>query len=175
MKRSRISYLREKENQRIRKTKRNNAYLGAFVLGFLTGTILTSYIYKKTHKITALEPLQSTIEVKAEEVTYNEDYYKAEPLRYLRYRGQQLGIKDTEISKIIATMRCESGLKADAINKNSNGTFDIGIGQINDVHSERISRQDRMDFVKNIDFIYKLYQEQGLNPWVCSHKLGYVK
>ena len=90
------------------------------------------------------------------------------PLIYLRERGQELGYNDFEITRIIQVMKCESGLRPDAINKNTNGTFDLGVGQINDVHSKRISREDRMDFRKNIDFIYQLYSEQGLNPWVCN-------
>jgi len=137
-------------------------------------TFLVMILIRSNEK-TSPEVLKSTVEVKAVELTTNKIRCDYDPITYLRCKGQQLGIKDTEITKIIATMKCESGLKADSINKNSNGTFDIGVGQINDVHSKRISREDRMDFVKNIDFIYTLYQEQGLNPWVCARKLGFTK
>jgi hypothetical protein len=60
-----------------------------------------------------------------------------------------------------------------ALGKNTNGTFDVGLFQINDVHSKRISRQDRLDFEKNIKFAYKLRAEQGnWNAWsVCRSKV----
>ena len=150
----------------------NKYTLAAGMWGLILGFLGTAYLCTNN---TSPQPLETKVEVKAIEITKDEDYYKAEPLRYLRYKGQQLGINEYEITRIISTMKCESGLRPDAINKNKNGTFDIGIGQINDVHSKRISRQDRMDFVKNIDFIYKLYQEQGLRPWVCARRLGFIK
>jgi len=145
----------------------------AFFAGLLVGVIITQSVLKPSKA--PLEPQGQTIiqEVRADEPS--EEYYKETPIRYLRWKGQQLGINEYEITKIIATMKCESGLRSDAINKNSNGTFDLGVGQINDVHSKRISRADRLDFIKNIDFIYKLYQEQGLGPWVCARKLGFIK
>ncbi len=109
-------------------------------------------------------------EVKAEQPS--EEYYKETPLKYLRYRGQQLGIDEYTITKFISVMKCESGLRADAINKNTNGTFDLGIAQINDVHGKKISRADRLDFIKNIDYAYKLFLDQGFGPWTCARKLG---
>lgn len=154
--------------------KVRNSYLGVIVLGVLAGIILGKTLWDYTHQ-TSPKPAGRTIMPKVEEVVAVETPCTYDPLTYLRCRGKQLGINDYEITKIIQVMKCESGLRPDAINKNKNGTFDIGIGQINDVHSKRISRQDRMDFVKNIDFIYKLYQEQGLNPWVCYRKLGLNK
>jgi len=150
------------------------ALVDGIILGSLFGLFIADNPYKQV-KLDSPNDGKSMIEVKAVEVTSNEVPCDYDPITYLRCKGTQLGIKDTEITKIIATMKCESGLRPDALNKNSNGTFDVGIGQINDVHSKRISRQDRMDFVKNIDFIYTLYQEQGLNPWVCARKLGYIK
>lgn len=147
-------------------------YISVALLGALVGASLMTY-YVNAHK-TSPKTIGQTIIPKVEVVKAVETPCTYDPLTYLRCRGRQLGINDYEITKIIQVMKCESGLRPDAINKNKNGTFDIGIGQINDVHSKRISRQDRMDFVKNIDFVYKLYQEQNLRPWVCAHKLGLI-
>ena len=146
------------------------------LFGFIAGIIISKSIFDsiplKDPRGTAPKPLGQAIVPK---VKANETPCTYDPITYLRCKGEQLGINEYEITKIIATMKCESGLRPDAINKNTNGTFDIGVGQINDVHSKRISRADRMDFVKNIDFIYTLYQEQGLRPWVCARKLGFIK
>jgi len=150
----------------------NKYLIASFVWGLLLGLLLGFGLFTPN---TSPEALSKTIEVRANELTYDEEYYTRDPLTYLRYKGQQLGINEYEITKIISVMKCESGLRPDAINKNNNGTFDLGIGQINDVHNKQISRSDRLDFVKNIDFIYKLYQEQGLNPWTCAKKLGFIK
>jgi hypothetical protein len=46
--------------------------------------------------------------------------------------------------------------------------------QINDVHGKRISREDRMDYEKNIRFAYQLRKEQGnWNAWsTCKTKVN---
>ena len=142
----------------------------AFVAGIIVGSLIGFSLKQELR--TSPEPLETIVsEIKADEPPI--EYYQETPLRYLRYKGEQLGIDEYTITKFILVMKCESGLRPNAINKNTNGTFDLGIGQINDVHSKRISRADRLDFVKNIDYGYKLFLEQGFNPWYCARKLGY--
>ena len=95
-----------------------------------------------------------------------------DPITYVRCSGERLGKSNQDIMTMIRIMKCESGGRPDALNKNTNGTFDVGVLQINDVHSKRISRQDRMDFVKNIDFGWKLHTEQGgFQAWSCYKKV----
>lgn len=153
----------------------NRKTLAATMYGLIIGALAGAYIADRpaNQKVNSPKPLEQKIEVK--QIEAQETPCDYDPITYLRCKGEQLGINEYEITKIISTMKCESGLRADALNKNKNGTFDIGIGQINDVHAKRISRADRMDFKKNIDFIYTLYQEQGLNPWVCAKNLGFIK
>jgi hypothetical protein len=94
--------------------------------------------------------------------------YCYDTLTCIRDVGEDLDVPNQDILTMIRIARAESGLRADAMNRNSNGTFDLGVFQINDVHSKRISRADRLDFEKNIRFAYTLYQEQGFGPWSAS-------
>ena len=68
--------------------------------------------------------------------------------------------------QMIAIAKCESGLKATAINtKNKNKTTDGGIFQINSTHKTDI---DKFDPKQNIAFARKLYDERGVKPWSAS-------
>lgn len=62
--------------------------------------------------------------------------------------------------------RCESGYRTHALNKNSNMTIDQGVFQINSVHG----MPEMENAVANILYAYKMYQEQGTNPWTSSEK-----
>lgn len=60
----------------------------------------------------------------------------------------------------------ESGLRTEAVNdKNSNGTVDRGVAQINSIHG--LSKEDAHDFIKNIDMAEKVYLRAGksFRPW----------
>lgn len=65
---------------------------------------------------------------------------------------------------------CESGIRAEATNKNKNGTTDTGIFQINSIH--QIPEKYLKDPLINIRVAKVLYDRQGWNPWVCARKLG---
>ena len=157
---------------RIEKTKKFNTVMGVVTLLVLAGLIL--YATFRSPKI--LDPkgspksLGQTIIPKVEEAKAFETPCDYDPITYLRCRGKQLGISDYKITQLIQVAKCESGLNPDALNKNTNGSFDVGVFQINTVHKQK----NMTDFVKNIDYGYKLYQEQGLRPWVCARKLGLV-
>lgn len=78
------------------------------------------------------------------------------------------------IKEAMMVAKCESGLKAEAYNdKNTNGSKDSGVFQINSVHA--INPRFLKDFKVNIMVARKLYDEQGWNPWVCARKLGLTK
>lgn len=79
---------------------------------------------------------------------------------------------DWNCEQALAIVKCESGFNQYAINLNTNGTFDLGLWQINDVH--RISREDRFNISKATAHAYKIYQGRGNNfsAWVCAEKLG---
>ena len=70
--------------------------------------------------------------------------------------------KDAYIGLAIA--RAESGYRPNAINHNTNGTYDIGVFQINSVHN----MPDMEDVVANISYAYTLFLSQGTTPWNSS-------
>jgi len=58
----------------------------------------------------------------------------------------------------------ESRWRYNAVNDtNSNGTWDVGVAQINDVHG--MSVPDRMDYKKNIKKAYEIYLRRGKSAW----------
>lgn len=157
----------------------NKYTAAAGMWGFLIGALLSMY-FSLEAKTPLLDPrggsLVNKVSVNATTDKYQERGYKFcyDPLICIRDVGEELGISNKDILIAIKIAKAESGLRTDAINKNSNGTFDIGTFQINDVHGKRISREDRMDFEQNIRFAYKLRLEQGnWNAWsVCRSKVN---
>jgi len=80
--------------------------------------------------------------------------------------------EDCEIMIAIAT--AESGLNPKAINnKNTNGTTDAGLFQINDIHGYSV--EDRLDVDKNISMAKKVYDRQGLTAWSVYNNGKYLK
>lgn len=76
----------------------------------------------------------------------------------------------------VAVAKAESGLRADAYHVNTNGTIDLGVFQINTVHFEKegCSPIDLLDFRKNVDCAYKIYEASGFNPWVAYTTGSYL-
>jgi len=166
---------RTKKGREIKKELNNElkkhltqSIVAGVLLGFVVGATLTSYCHQlKNPKIELLAPPQTMIVKEVEAVTISCNY---DPITYIRCRGEQLNQSNEDIMTMIRIAKAESGLREDAIGKNSNGTYDIGVFQINDVHNAKISRADRFDFVKNIDYAWELKIRQGFNPWsVCKN------
>jgi hypothetical protein len=67
--------------------------------------------------------------------------------------------------------KCEnSEFNPKATNHNSNGTWDTGIFQINQVHG--YSLEEMQDWHKNIDVAKKIFDNRGWKAWSCSHVIG---
>lgn len=81
---------------------------------------------------------------------------------YIFERAKEAGLDPQVINQIIM---CESGYNQYAKHLNKNGTWDIGIWQINDVH--HISIEDREDLVKSTDYALLLIRTAGLKSWMC--------
>lgn len=148
----------------------------AAVWGLLVGTVGTLYVIDQPNnkvKLDLSKPLSQTIEVKPIEAKENKYQargyaYCFDPITCIRDIGEEMGFSNQDIITAIKIGKCESGLRPDAMNKNKNGTFDLGVMQINDVHGKRINRQDRLDFEKNIRFAWTLRKEQGhWGAWSC--------
>lgn len=76
----------------------------------------------------------------------------------------------------LAVAKAESGLKENAYGVNRNGTIDIGVFQVNEVHWDKpgCSPKELFDAESNVDCAYKLFQEQGWNPWVVYNERTYL-
>lgn len=72
-----------------------------------------------------------------------------------------------EAKVAIAVARTESGLNPEALHYNTNGTYDVGVFQINSIHWEKCGGlKTLLDVQGNIDCAYNIWSEQGWNPWV---------
>lgn len=153
--------------ERIKKAKNHelNCYLGAAVLGFLAGVILTSSILR------AKKEMPETViqEVKAEEpqlVTWNDAIRQVFPA--------------DEAGMMIKICMKENGRQNKyAINHNKNGTYDYSWCQVNSVHKPKSMTDDEWkeklnDPMFNAQQVRKIYLSQGWGAWVVFNK-GYVK
>ncbi len=72
----------------------------------------------------------------------------------------------------------ESSFNPQAINVNPNGTRDVGLFQINEIHAPEILKQfgytmdDLLDPEKNMQVASWLFQKQGWQPWTTAKTIG---
>lgn len=69
----------------------------------------------------------------------------------------------------------ESRGNTNAYGVNTNGTSDGGLMQINSIHTDLISLQDRFDPVKNMRAAYQIYQGSGWKAWSTFNNGSYAK
>lgn len=130
-----------------------------FILIFLLLNILGQS--KRTEPRPLISPIASVKEVEAQEPT---------PTPILSQKEQiNKEIKDVfgeqaELAKHVAF--CESSLNPEATHKNNDGTIDVGLFQINSIHNQKT--EDMLNYKKNIEYAYKLFLNQGLQPWISS-------
>lgn len=163
--------LKTKLNRKVRSVEKyykenRGALWFAFFAGLTAGAIITQSILQP-HKAT-LEPVKQTIqEVSANEPTI--EYYQAEPIRWIRYVGEQRGFSNQDITKAIRIARCESGFNQYAKNPGSTAK---GIYQFIDGtwRSNCLKDGNVYNFVDNINCFWKVYKDQGDRPWKSSEK-----
>jgi hypothetical protein len=67
----------------------------------------------------------------------------------------------------VAIADCESGLRADAVNRhNTDRSIDVGLFEVNSVHGW--SEQQMLSPVANAGYAYAIYRQQGTTPWLSS-------
>jgi hypothetical protein len=81
--------------------------------------------------------------------------------------------KDWKTARAIAL--AESHENPNALNKNTNGSYDVGIFQLNTTHFNRWTLAQMSDPKTNIQIAYQIYSEQGFNPWVAYTTGSYKK
>ena len=140
------------------------AWIGTFI-----GLVFSQWYWTKTHTISSPEPVKQTIVVKAEE--YPRSYYEADVQRYIRFRGQELGYNDYDITVFVKIAEKESSYNPTAKNPNSTAK---GIYQFIDGTWRHYCLNDGnvYDAVANIDCFYKVLEQdgfpKGLNHWASS-------
>lgn len=72
--------------------------------------------------------------------------------------------------------QCESGLRANAVGYNTNGTRDSGLMQINSVHKAKVNGNidALLDPETNLRVAATIYRAQGWGPWTCARKIGVI-
>jgi len=77
-----------------------------------------------------------------------------------------LNIKEAEI-----IINCESRWQPDAIGVNKNGSYDVGLWQINSIH-KNLSNAEKMDYKEATKWaIEKRLKDGSWRAWSCSRKL----
>lgn len=78
---------------------------------------------------------------------------------------------------MVAIALAESGGKTDAVNRNTNGSTDIGLWQINSVHDKILPGADRKDPKVNAGLALIVWQQAGkkFTPWVAYKNGAYKK
>ena len=101
-------------------------------------------------KIAVLEPVDDDIEA----------YIMQEALK-----------RNLSTYEVWAIIQCESNWNEYAINKNTNGTLDLGLWQINSIHN--ISRECLFDYKCATNEAFNMRERNGnWNAWTCAKKLG---
>lgn len=149
-------------DRRTRISKQLKNYTATAMLSFLLTSTAWGYYYNTSPK-----PLKQTIPPKVEEVKAKEEEpdYTNDPLKYARWLCEQ-EFDSYKCTTFIKIGMCESHFNPDALNKNTNGTFDVGIFQINTIHKQK----NMTDPIKNINFAFNMFKTQGTTPWNSSKK-----
>lgn len=95
--------------------------------------------------------------------------YCYDAITCIRDVGEEMGMSNKDITTMVRIAKCESGYREDAVNKNTNGTIDRGIFQLNSIH-KNISNKDAFTFERNIKYAWNMYKTQGTTPWNSSIK-----
>lgn len=116
---------------------------------------------------TPFEPLRPIVgEVKAMEAVQ----IVSEPAKPLTVEDKIRATFPEDPDTAVAIAKCESTMNPKAFNgKNTNGSWDAGLFQINSVH--KYSKEHLFDVDNNLRAARKLYERQGWNPWVCLYKI----
>jgi hypothetical protein len=163
MKRSRLKRITnaEKKHQKILYIQQ---MIGVVFLGILAAVVLWGALHSPDKSI--LDPRGSskvkTVEIKADEPVR----YCGDVISYIRCAGEDAGLPNEDIRKLIRIAKCESGYKPDAKNGTSSATgifqFLWGTWDSNRCPGEKWDSRD------NTDCAIKVYKLRGDQPWHAS-------
>lgn len=81
-----------------------------------------------------------------------------------------LATKGENCEVLVNLAKCESSLNKEAINVNTNGTYDAGLFQINSVHKD-ISLSDKLDVYASARWTNEQIKKGNGHIWVCWNKI----
>jgi len=153
-------------------------FFDTFNLSFQSPVILQTPIKIEKRKNELISPLVE--EVEAKEAS---DLEASPPFYPIPLPSRPEDLIEAEIwdvfganlyEEALAVFKCESGLNPGAVGKNTNGTYDVGIPQINTVHGIKSK------WLKNpgiaIRVAKQLYDETGdWSAWYSSYKCHKIK
>lgn len=82
--------------------------------------------------------------------------------------GIERGAKDEDIMKMIRIAYCESRYNEYAINVNRDGSFDLGVFQINEKWHPTITRDCLFNSECNINEAFSILNKSGFKAWACN-------
>ena len=89
--------------------------------------------------------------------------------------AKQAGFPDSELATATAVALAESGGETTATNRNTNGSTDYGLWQINTVHGSLLSSGDKFSALDNARMAFTVYSRAGnkWTPWVTYNRGTY--
>lgn len=151
--------------------------LGCVYLHYFSDSTL-NLIYPSAQAQEVTTPVLTPEHTEGEALAAEAGQQKATPSALLKSEKQQIleyivEVFGDDADKAIWMARCESGLRANAVNdKNRNGTVDYGVFQINSVHIKRHGDGFTKSWKENVNVAKKIFDEQGFTPWVCAKSVG---
>lgn len=154
-------------------------------MGYYRGSyykVETAYATDKVEYIARaneVEQLRDENQVLSEKLERSSKVVTTETTRELvRYYIRKY-FPQSEWANAEAIAKCESGLNPQSLNdKNTNGSADRGVWQINTVHAKRFQTMYAINWelgAHDIDMATRyakfLYDHSGWNPWVCRKVL----
>lgn len=89
--------------------------------------------------------------------------------------ARQGGFSGAEIPIAVAIALAESGGRTDATHRNSNGSIDHGLWQINDVNASVLASGNWANPLDNARMAYAIYRQQGWRAWTTYKHGTYAK
>lgn len=124
------------------------AHIGAYVFG-------TSTLESPKHPQIEVLAAEPTIELSMED--------------WVKIEASSRGLKWEEVWSLI---QCESSWTPDAINVNTNGSYDLGLWQWNSIHTH-LTTECKLDYqCATNEAFNKRIKEGNWSAWVCADILG---
>lgn len=90
--------------------------------------------------------------------------------------ASQAGFVGKDLTKAVAICLAESSGRTNATHRNTNGSTDYGLWQINSVHSDLLKGADWSDPATNARMAYRVYADAGksFTPWSTYNSGAYL-